>query len=77
MNPLDEYAAATKQMEQAQAEVKRLGDARARALAQLNAEGLSYGKIAAQVGISRGKVQNLVERGQDLLASEASSPRQG
>lgn len=64
MNPLDEYTAATKQMEQAQAEVKRLGDARARAmLAHYEETGLSYGKIADQVGVSRGKVQQLVERG--------------
>ena len=77
MNPLNEYAAATTQMEAAQAEVKRLGDVRARALAQLNAEGQSYEKIAGHVGTSRKNVQKLVERGRDLLASESSSPRQG
>lgn len=78
MTPLDEYTAATEQMEAAQAEVKRLGDVRARAmLAHYEKTGLSYGKIAVQVGLSRGKVQNLIERGRELVASEASSPRQG
>jgi DNA-directed RNA polymerase specialized sigma24 family protein len=77
VNPLDEYTAATGQMEAAQAEVKRLGDVRARALARLNAEGQSYEKIAGQVGTSRKNVQKLVERGRILLASETSSPRQG
>lgn len=78
MSHLDDYRAATEQMERAQEEVKRLGDVRARAmLAHYTESGLSYGKIAEQVGGSRGNVQKLVERGQELVASEVSSPRQG
>ncbi|QVJ03094.1 hypothetical protein KGD82_13750 [Nocardiopsis eucommiae] len=66
MNPLDEYNEATTRSEAAQAELKKHGDARARALAKLNEAGWSYGKIAGEVGLSRGKVQNLVERGREL-----------
>lgn len=66
MNPLDEYTDATARVEAAQAEVKKYGDVRARTLAKLNADGWSYGKIAKAVGLSRGKVQKLVERGREL-----------
>lgn len=78
MTHLSDYEDATGQMEAAQAEVKRLGDVRARAMfAHYEQTGLSYGKIAEQVGTSRKNVQKLVERGRELIASEASSPRQG
>lgn len=66
MTCLETYTAATEQMEKAQAEVRRLGDVRAQALAQLNAEGQSYGKIAEKVGTSRKNVQKLVERGRKI-----------
>lgn len=36
---------------------------RARALAQMHAEGMSYGAIAEATGLSRSRVQQLVERG--------------
>ena len=58
------------QYRQATAEETEWGDARrdahnarCQALARINAEGLSYAKIAAEVGLSRPTVQKMVERG--------------
>ena len=36
---------------------------RCKALAQINAQGYSYAKIAAEIGLSRPTVQKMVERG--------------
>ena len=46
--------------------VTRLSDLRARCLAELHYDGWSYAKIAEAVGISRARVQQLVERGSDV-----------
>ena len=75
---IEKFRALTRQQNAAQAEVDRIGAERARLLAAFHTEtGLSYANIGAEVGLSRGTVQHLVERGRDLLASESSSPRQG
>lgn len=62
-NPLVEYRRASKE----EAKLRRLADAyaseRAAVLAEMHRSGMSYGKIAAATGLSRSRVQQLVERG--------------
>ena len=80
MTPEDVEAFQVLTVEQnvAQAEVDRIGAERARLLARVHAEtGLSYAKIGALVGLKRGTVQQLVERGRELVTSETSSPLEG
>jgi len=68
----------TTQQGAAQAAVDRIGAERARVLAAWHAEsGLSYAKLGVVVGLKRGTVQQLVERGRDLITSETSSPQRG
>lgn len=75
---IEAFHVLTAEQSAAQAEVDRIGVARARLLARIHAKaGLSYAKIGALVGLKRGTVQQLVERGRELVASEVSSPRQG
>lgn len=72
------FQALTAEQNVAQAEVDRIGAERARLLARAHAEtGLSYAKIGALVGLKRGTVQQLVERGRELVTSETSSPLEG
>jgi len=62
------FNALTRQQAQAQAEVDRIGAERAKLLAQIHIEtGLSYANIASEVGLKRGTVQQLVERGRKIL----------
>lgn len=51
---------------------KRLADARAKVLARMHADGLSYATIADRLGgtLTRARVQQLVERGRQLLTTE-------
>lgn len=75
---IEAFQSLTAEQNAAQAEVDRIGAERARLLARVHTEtGLSFAKIGALVGLKRGTVQQLVERGRELVASETSSPRPG
>ena len=65
-DPLDRYERAVQEQAAAEEAVTRLSDLRARCLAELHYDGWSYAKIAEAVGISRARVQQLVERGSDV-----------
>lgn len=65
-DPLDRYQAAARWSTTAQGLVSWLSDLRARALAELHVEGWSYAKIAAETGLTRARVQQLVERGREV-----------
>jgi len=68
VNPIDEFKDLTNQQGAAQARVDELGARRARLLAEYHLEtGLSYANIASEVGLKRGTVQQLVERGRKIL----------
>lgn len=62
-DPLDRAHAAAQWATTADGLVSFLADLRARALAELHVEGWSYGRIAEATGLSRARVQQLVERG--------------
>lgn len=75
---LEQFAEATTKQEEAQARVDELGAERARILAELNAAGLSYQKLAGvltAIGLpmSASRVQKMVERArvEDLRESLA------
>jgi DNA-directed RNA polymerase specialized sigma24 family protein len=57
------YAHLTSRQALLTAAVDEVAGMRARALAGLHAQGQSYGQIAAVTGLTRGRVQQLVERG--------------
>ena len=60
------YRRACKAQDKAEASASRAADLRARALADLHAEGWTYWAIAAGTGLSRARVQQLVERGREV-----------
>jgi DNA-directed RNA polymerase specialized sigma24 family protein len=66
-DPLDRYHRAGLEQQAAEALVTRMTNLRARCLAELNVDGWSYGKIARETGLSRARVQQLVERGIDVV----------
>lgn len=61
-NPLVEYRRASKE----EAKLRRLADAyaseRSAVLAEMHRSGMSYGQLAKATGLSRSRVQQLVER---------------
>lgn len=64
---LIEYRIATEAQHAAEAAVTHYRNVRARLLAELNAQGLSYAKLAAALGLdSRVQAQRLVEHGREL-----------
>ncbi|MEU0236728.1 hypothetical protein ABZ234_03490 [Nocardiopsis sp. NPDC006198] len=73
----EKFNALTRQQAAVQDEVDRIGAERARLLAQLHIEtGLSYANIGAEVGLSRGTVQQLVERGRKILTHEREAAQE-
>lgn len=68
------YREAERQLAAADAEVTRSADRRAAAVAALSGDGWSYARIAAQLRVSRARVQQLVERGRQV-AHTAEPPR--
>lgn len=68
-DPMDRYRRAGRAQADAEAVVTRLSDLRARCLAELHVDGWSYARIAEATGISRARVQQLVERGRDIVVS--------
>lgn len=67
LDPLDRYSKAVKAQADAESVVTRLSDLRARCLAELHADGHSLAQIARATGLSRGRAQQLVERGRDVI----------
>lgn len=63
---LQEYAVAMDEQAAAEDRVAMCTDRRASALAQLHAQGWPLSWIAEQVGLSRARVQQLVERGRGV-----------
>lgn len=64
----EQFKALTVKQHIAQTEVDRIGAARAMLLASWHAEsGLSYAKIGVEVGLKRATVQQLVERGREIM----------
>jgi DNA-directed RNA polymerase specialized sigma24 family protein len=59
---LPRYAALTARQAFYQAVSDRLAASRAEVIAQMHADGMSYGKIAVLTAMSRGRVQQLVEK---------------
>lgn len=60
-------------MDDAAALVTLASDMRARVVAELHMDGWSFAKIATELGLSRSRVQQLVQRGRDVelwLSSE-------
>ncbi|MGV7251943.1 helix-turn-helix domain-containing protein [Mycobacterium kansasii] len=66
-DPLARYEHAGREQQSAEAVVTRMSDLRARCLAELHADGWSYATIAAATGLSRARVQQLVQRGADVV----------
>ncbi len=66
-DPLDRYRRATCEHVAAAASVGRMTDLRARALAELHVDGWSFARIAGAVGLTRSRVQQLVERGRGVV----------
>lgn len=60
---LARYHNAERQVEDSQALVTVAADARAKALSDLHDLGWSYQRIATEIGLTRARVQQLVERG--------------
>jgi DNA-directed RNA polymerase specialized sigma24 family protein len=67
-DPLERYARAGAEQAAAEQLVSYLTDLRARCLAELHVDGWSYARIAGSTGLSRARVQQLVERGRDVVA---------
>ena len=65
-DPVARYGRAGQEQAAAEAVVTRLSDLRARCLAELHTDGWSYARIAQETGLSRARVQQLVERGRDV-----------
>jgi hypothetical protein len=68
-DPLARYTAMTPQQAYYQDVSERLGAARACLLAQMRYDGATFEKIAADTGLSKPRVQKLVERGRILAAA--------
>jgi DNA-directed RNA polymerase specialized sigma24 family protein len=68
-DPLPAYLEATRAQVLHQAVAAAIADRRAELLARVHANGASYQTIADMVGLTRGRVQQLVERGR--VAPEA------
>jgi DNA-directed RNA polymerase specialized sigma24 family protein len=66
-DPLDRYERAGREQRSAEALVTRLTDLRARCLAELHIDGWSYARIGQATGLSRSRVQQLVERGGNVI----------
>jgi hypothetical protein len=61
-DPLARYDALTRAQGVYEALAKRIAAERARAVAEMHAAGLSYGRIAETIGFTRARAQQLVER---------------
>jgi DNA-directed RNA polymerase specialized sigma24 family protein len=66
-DPLDRYQRAGLEQQAYEALVTRMADLRARCLAELHVDGWTYAKIAQETGLSRSRVQKLVERGINVV----------
>jgi DNA-directed RNA polymerase specialized sigma24 family protein len=62
-DPLTQYLELTREQEAHDAASRRLAALRAQTLAGMHAAGSSYAQIAEQTGLTRARVQQLVERG--------------
>ena len=67
---LDDYREAMANYERCRTESLAWVRAAAHVLAELNASGMGYGKLAKELGISKGRVQQIVARG----AAHGSQP---
>lgn len=65
-DPLPRYTALTAQQAHYQAVSDTLSKARAAVVAQMNNDGMSYAQIERLTGLTRGRVQQLVEKGREL-----------
>lgn len=65
-DPLDRYQAACRMRDDAEALVGLAADMAARAAAEMHVDGLSYGKIAEAIGVSKARAAQLVQRGADV-----------
>jgi len=65
-DPLDRWDMAKRLQAQAEQIVTLSTDMAARALAELHVDGWSYARIAEVVGVSRARVQQIVERGREV-----------
>jgi len=63
---LGAYAEAMTEQAVAEAEVAKWADRRALAVARLSGDGWSYARIGEALGLSRSRVQQLVERGREV-----------
>jgi hypothetical protein len=70
-DPLVRYDVLTRAQEMYDAVVMRVAAERARAVADMHATGLSYGRIAEVIGFTRARAQQLVERGEPTPKSRA------
>lgn len=61
-DPLERYQRATAAQAHHEAVVSELARVRDAAIVQMHDSGLSYGKIGELVGLSRGRVQQFIER---------------
>lgn len=66
-DPLDRYDAACAMRDDAEVLVGLAADMAARALAELHVDGMSYGRIAEAIGVSRQRAAQLVQRGADVV----------
>lgn len=71
MSALERYRTAVAGYEAAEARVRRFADARAVAVWDLARGGWSLSKISGELGVTRARVSQLIERGRGL--SEAGS----
>ena len=65
-DPSDRYEALTRLGEQAALVQGAVAALRARCLADIHAEGLSYERIALATGLTKARVQQLVSRGRGI-----------
>lgn len=65
-DPLAMYRDAVDRQRAAEADVKRWTDARAVAVASMASGGMSLAEIAAELGLSRARAQQLVARGRTV-----------
>lgn len=63
LDPLERYHRASADQELHSAVVTRLSEIRASAVAELHRSGSSYAQIASTTGLTRARVQQLVEAG--------------
>lgn len=70
-DPLVRYDVLTRAQEMYDAVVMRVAAERARAVADMHATGLSYGRIAEVIGFTRARAQQLVERAEPTAKSRA------